>query len=291
MAVPLMALMLVASSFVMEASAESTSSSYKAEDFVNPQASLSSSGSYELHDSIDYYGGVDTSVSYQQCTGDFAVLEGCGTYTAPPVIPPVVTPPGGGIGAGGDHPDHQDCNQIDCLDDEPTDPTEPTIPENPTTPDKPFELPNIGEPSGQPVPPVNVPVNPKPTKPVVVTPPKNNNVDNSGAKPVAPNGNGGIKDIIKDAGNAVVTAVTQDLLCKDLQCVETTLLRGSALKPAGLVPAMCYIYTFGGFEITWACQDSLMAWLIIILLCLFVLPIALLRKKFKEQDRNLKTLR
>jgi len=83
-----------------------TSASYGVVDFLNTESTLTTSPTYKLNDSVDYYGGVSTSANYQECTGDFAVLQACksaisgGQGPAPiPVLPPSVGV--GGIGVGG----------------------------------------------------------------------------------------------------------------------------------------------------------------------------------------------
>lgn len=217
---------------VMWASAQSTSTSYKAVDFINPEGSLSGSSSYKLNDSIDYYGGINASTSYIECTGDHAVLSACGgTVTPPPPPPPGGG--GGGIGAGGDHPDHQDCNKIDCIDDEP--PVEEDTPPVEEPPVKPFVLPNIKEPSA-PKPVIEAP------KPVVetakVTPALINKVIEKVIEEVLPN----------------------EPLCQDLICAQASMLIAQGEKLRGAAENVCTVYTYGGFAFRGGCQDIVFFW-------------------------------
>ncbi len=221
---------------VMWASAQSTSTSYKAVDFVNPEGSLSASSSYKLNDSVDYYGGINASSNYIECTGDHAVLSACGSTVAPP------PPPGGGggggggggIGAGGDHPDHQDCNKLDCITDEP--PIEEEEP--PVKP--PFQLPNIEEPLAVPVRPAApvVEVSKPVVKPAEVTPALVNKVIEKVIEEVLPN----------------------EPLCQDLICAQASMLIAQGEKLRGAAENICTVYTYGGFAFRGGCENIVFFW-------------------------------
>lgn len=234
-------------------SAQSSSTSYKAVDFLNPEANLSSSGSYKLSDSVGPYGGVNHSTGYTECTGDFATLSACEaiiippTPPTPPPIPPTspVVPPSG---AGGDHPAHQDCNTVDCLNNPPVVP--PIVPPVVVEPvKKPFKLPVINEP----VAPVvgNVPGTNPVTAPVtvgltpqqiaaVINPPGVNPAAGQAGQPVQP-------EVLKSAAS---------VLCEDLACSEVSLRPSAAAGLNQLAAGLaCQLYLFGGYQFNMNCSD------------------------------------
>lgn len=214
---------------VMWASAQSTSTNYKAVDFVNPEGSLSASSSYKLNDSIDYYGGVNASTSYVECTGDHAVLSACGSTVTPPPPPPPPGGGGGGIGAGGDHPDHQDCNKLDCI----TEDDEPPVEVEPEKPIKPFVLPNIKEPVAL-APVVQPPI----VEPARVTPALVNKVIEKVIEEVLPN----------------------EPLCQDLICAQASILIAQGEKLRGAAENVCTVYTYGGFAFRGGCENIVFFW-------------------------------
>lgn len=237
------------------ASAQSSSASYKAVDFLNSEATLTtSSASYKLSDSVDYYGGITKTATsqIQQCTGDYAVLSACrqtaGTPPPPPPVPvPTPTPEIGG--SGGDHPSHTDCNSVDCINNPPA---TPPVEQPPVKP--PFKIPNITEPVPGPVVPAVPVVKPVVNKPVPVS--------TTTPVPTIPAGS----PILIKSGPAVAISVNPQALkpaasplCEDLACSETNLLRPSAAsKLLSKVPAgpVCPLYLFGGYQFNLSCSDS-----------------------------------
>lgn len=242
--------------------AESSSASYKAVDFVNPEASLSTSGSYKLNDSVDYYGGIHSSAGYTECTGDFAVLSNCGQVVVTPPTPPA--PPSGGGGGGGCTSGCSGAGDVETFGKPPS--SNPPVDESPTPiiPKKPFVLPNIKEPIPKPVEP-SVIVKPVEVKEVIV--PVIKDADSQD-----------VSVLIKNVESEVVNIIAPKLNCEDLVCLESNLLRPAAKKTQ---PAICKVYSFGGFGFDIDCQNLLMIWLVLGLSALFVMPfgVHIYRKK------------
>ncbi|MCC7432476.1 hypothetical protein IT412_03030 [Candidatus Peregrinibacteria bacterium] len=230
--------------------AQSSSASYKAVDFVNPEASLSSSNSYQLNDSVDYYGGIHSSAGYTECTGDFAVLSNCGQLVVtPPTQPTPPNPPGGG-GGGGCTSGCSGAGDVETFGKPPSSNPPVGEPPTPVIPKKPFVLPNIKEPIPQPVEPIVV-------KPVEVK----EVIKDISSKDVAA--------LIKNVESEVVNIIAPKLNCEDLVCLESNLLRPAAKKAQ---PAICKVYSFGGFGFDIDCQNLLMIWLVLGLSAMFVMP-------------------
>lgn len=249
--------------------AQSSSSSYKAVDFINPSASLTESGSYRLNDSIDYYGGVNVSSSYQECSGDFAVLSGCLSAVVPPPPPP--PPPGGGSTGGSgavnwDTPTCEDTGTCPVVTPPVDEPVPPVV-------KKPFKLPDIYEP-------VTV-VEPEPEE-IVVEPEKVESLLAGPVKMTAEEQKQIVKRI-RIAADRLTVQILKNVapeFCADLTCTETNLFKSagrSQTKPG----QVCSIYTFGGFRFLISCQDFVLVWLAVLLAAVIFSPIGIFvfRKK------------
>lgn len=239
--------------------AQSSSTNYKAVDFINSEAGLSTSSNYKLNDSIDYYGGVHTSSSYVECTGDFAVLSECSAVSPSPPPPPPPSPV--------DPLDDSFGGCLDCLH-EPEFPEEPPKEPSSVEPDVPFILPAIEEP---------LPLSDEP-KPEVV--PDIPSVVVSVKKPVTR----------KPVTREPVLILPQEHLhsvapeyCFDLTCSEANLLRPVEVDT---YEGVCRIYSFGGFGYNINCSDYYMIWLGLLFFVIGMFPIGIQAVRVKRKKRK-----